>query len=461
MDKRVLAVAIAVAGLLLLVASSAYTQGSPFPRLASPDSTTVPHLINYQGRLTDVYGNPVSDGDYDMRFCIYDVASGGTALWCEPPAPDTWQSVPVNQGVFSVLLGETHPIPSTVFDGASSDRWLGVQIRPDEQEMDPRRRIVSVGYAYRAESANTGGNGIPSGMVVYAGHADIDLNVSEKVYIHPGAAPTSVKLYLWGEKFSPLFYTELGQHSHGPGDIYIPHEHAVRANTNSETGRSVNLENNLGAWGVYRITDSGGPAGTPTGNTDPAGVPGGPLSTSVKDWLDHMKVWIDGVDRTADVLDRTPLTEFGDGTEGHDFNTETGSGEMDITSLITGTGQHVIEFKVASGGGRVRYNLYVNAGGIGMPSGMIGMFDTDCPPGWTRVAELDDRFPMGGTTYGATGGSSTHTHTGVTDGQSGMRSDEFSMHDIPRLTGNHTHSFTTDPASSLPPYITVVFCRKD
>ena len=443
MNRRHLAIGATVAlvlGAFLLWVNSAYTQDGSSPRLASPAGVPVPHLINYQGRLTDLQGRP-REGDHYMRFCIYDVASGGTALWCEPSDPTTRLKVLVKQGVFSVLLGGTNPIPAIVFDVASSDRWLGVQIDPDTEEMDPRRRIASVGYAYRAEDANraqdadnadtvdglhassvpepdtlfpldasrrftntvlyTGHNngldadavdgihasstatansllalddsgkftntvlytGHSNGLdadtvdglhasdmggpttVVYAGHADIsshaDVTVTEKVYFHSNAAPTGIKLYLWGEKFSPFFYTELGQHSHAPGDIYIPHDHAVCATANSETGTGANLGTGTCAWSVNRITDSGGPTGTPTGNTDSAGVLGGTLSSAAKDWLDHMQVWIDGVDRTADVLALTPLTEFGDGTEGHAFNTDIGSGEMDITSLVSYTGPRV------------------------------------------------------------------------------------------------------------------------
>lgn len=44
------------------------------------------------------------------------------------------------------------------------------------------------------------------------------------------------------------------------------------------------------------------------------------------------------------------------------------------------------------------------------PSGGIIMFDVACPAGWTRFTALDGRFPRGAAVFGATGGSSTHTH---------------------------------------------------
>lgn len=45
------------------------------------------------------------------------------------------------------------------------------------------------------------------------------------------------------------------------------------------------------------------------------------------------------------------------------------------------------------------------------PAGGIVLFDVACPAGWTRFTPLDGRFPRGSSAYGATGGSSTHTHS--------------------------------------------------
>ncbi len=105
-------------------------------------------------------------------------------------------------------------------------------------------------------------------------------------------------------------------------------------------------------------------------------------------------------------------------------------------------------------------NLYAVAT---FPQGFIGMFNTTCPVGWTRLSALDNAFPMGGVTYGAAGGSATHTHTlgqssdtatGVVF-SSGQGSGSFSS-DWGRA--DHVHSVST--ASSIPPFLTVVYCTK-
>jgi len=112
--------------------------------LASSSYSQVPQMINYQGKLTDASGNLIN-GNYNMTFSIYEVATGGTPLWTE-----TQNAVPVENGVFSVLLGSVNPIPFDVFNGAI--RYLEVAVAGTP--MTPRKEIVSVGYAFRAETAN-------------------------------------------------------------------------------------------------------------------------------------------------------------------------------------------------------------------------------------------------------------------------------------------------------------------
>jgi hypothetical protein len=132
---------LAIAAIVLSLANFFVLAGTRMGMAQS--SPSIPELISYQGRLTDPAGNPLT-GDYAMRFCLYAAPSGGTALWCEET------TVAVSYGVFSLLLGSVTPIPETVFDG--SDLYLGVKVGSDA-EMTPRRRVVSVGYAYRAEAA--------------------------------------------------------------------------------------------------------------------------------------------------------------------------------------------------------------------------------------------------------------------------------------------------------------------
>jgi hypothetical protein len=127
---------------------------------------------------------------------------------------------------------------------------------------------------------------------------------------------------------------------------------------------------------------------------------------------------------------------------------------------------------------------------LGNITGMIGMFDAACPAGWTRVSAWDNKMLYGGAAYGATGGSDTHSHTNA----AGHTHTATHTHAVGTLSAtvypgmetsysvattaaaaNHTHAMGGTSAAGtvasksvpltgdygLPPYVGVVFCKKD
>ena len=104
----------------------------------------VPQVINFQGYLTDLDGNPVPDGDYNIAFAIYSALSGGSALWSES------QTVTVTEGIYNVQLGQVNPLLAGLFEG---QRFLGITVGTDA-EMTPRMPLTSVAYALKAEDAD-------------------------------------------------------------------------------------------------------------------------------------------------------------------------------------------------------------------------------------------------------------------------------------------------------------------
>ena len=121
----------------------------------------VPQRINYQGKLMDNAGQPVSDGNYSVTFRIYNVSVGGVVLWNEN------QTASTQDGLFNVILGSVSSI-NLSFD---QDYWLGVEVAGDG-EMSPRHRLVSVPYSFRAEDANNSGqlNSQSAGYYLDAGN---------------------------------------------------------------------------------------------------------------------------------------------------------------------------------------------------------------------------------------------------------------------------------------------------
>ena len=129
----------------------------------------VPHLINYQGRATDADGQPLN-GPCSIKFKIYGSESGTDSLWSSG-----FQTVTVVNGLFAYELGSHGEVPASVFE-SGDPRWLGVTVGTDT-ELEPRTQLLSVPYAYHAESADTaayalagpgaGGAWIDAGTRVY------------------------------------------------------------------------------------------------------------------------------------------------------------------------------------------------------------------------------------------------------------------------------------------------------
>ena len=109
----------------------------------------IPRLINYQGRLTDASDVPL-EGSHDITFRIYDAESGGALLWEET------QSVLIQSGVFSILLGGTTDLDLT-FD---NPYWLAIKVGSDS-EMTPRQQIAASGYAMMADDVMS----VPAGII--------------------------------------------------------------------------------------------------------------------------------------------------------------------------------------------------------------------------------------------------------------------------------------------------------
>ncbi|MGB2697376.1 MAG: tail fiber domain-containing protein [Candidatus Zixiibacteriota bacterium] len=104
----------------------------------------IPHLIHYQGMLTDDEGTPLNTPQ-DLTFTIYNDSTGGTLKWTE-----TQYGIMVTDGLFNVNLGDSTPI-DLAFD---EDYWLEIEVGV-YGSLSPRTRLTSVGYAYRAEWADT------------------------------------------------------------------------------------------------------------------------------------------------------------------------------------------------------------------------------------------------------------------------------------------------------------------
>jgi len=153
-------------------------------------ASAIPKLINLHGKLTDKDGNALS-GTYTITFKIYNVSTGGTALWTET------QSVTADDGIFSVLLGSVTSL-DLPFD---EDYWLGITVGTDN-EMTPRVRIASAGYAYAAEYCISSCGGTGGGYWNQSGSSLYPSNTTWNVGI--GTTSPSAKLSIRGDNADAL-----------------------------------------------------------------------------------------------------------------------------------------------------------------------------------------------------------------------------------------------------------------
>ena len=156
-----------------------------------------PNKISYQGHLIDANGIPLGNANprnFDVAFRIYDVAQGGTALWAEQ------QTITVDKGYFSVLLGEgsviasePRPALSALFVGASaSDRYVGITVSglaATPVEITPRLQLLPGPYSFLAE--NAGGLVTDNGQVL-VNVATGTLQVSAPVQVDGALTATSL-----------------------------------------------------------------------------------------------------------------------------------------------------------------------------------------------------------------------------------------------------------------------------
>ncbi len=161
--------------------------------LVSAGHSTVPNLINFQGRLTTAAGTPVTDSAYTILFSIYDAPVGGSIIWSE-----SIPSVPISQGLFSVMLGTIVPFADSIFSGPT--RFLEVVV--GSEIILPRSQLTSVGYAQRVATLDGSSAGNVTGDLVITqpngtGKIVLGFGESQGGLSYPGTAlgKPSISLY--------------------------------------------------------------------------------------------------------------------------------------------------------------------------------------------------------------------------------------------------------------------------
>ena len=169
--------------------------------VASPLGAQVPQVISYQGRLTASTTNFSGAGQFKFAFVN---ATGAATYWSNDGSgvggtePGRSVVVNVNEGLFSVLLGDTNmpnmlPIPVTVFTNQDVRLrvWVG-QGTGAFQLLSPDQRLTLVGYAAMAGNIADGSitsTKLAAGAITAGNIADGSITSSK---FAPGSVSNSV-----------------------------------------------------------------------------------------------------------------------------------------------------------------------------------------------------------------------------------------------------------------------------
>jgi len=106
--------------------------------------------IGFQGSVRNKTTSSAVNGNFDFVFKIYNVSSGGTALWTE--TRNGANQITVTNSQFSVNLGSLTAF-SNLIDFNSDSLYLGINFN-NNGEMTPRVKLSASTYAFNAEKVN-------------------------------------------------------------------------------------------------------------------------------------------------------------------------------------------------------------------------------------------------------------------------------------------------------------------
>jgi microcystin-dependent protein len=156
--------------------------------LSAHAAPTPPDRMTYQGYLVEENGTPLGDDspeNYDVIFSIFQEQTGGEALWAEQ------QTVTVDKGYFSVLLGEgtealgggSRSLPDVFSRENVSERYVEITVKGigsggADVPIQPRLRLVSSPYAFQATRAGILMDDAGEDMVTVSSGSGISVNGS-------------------------------------------------------------------------------------------------------------------------------------------------------------------------------------------------------------------------------------------------------------------------------------------
>ncbi len=120
---------------------------------------TVPPLVNYQGRLSNPDGSPLTTADYALAFRVFDNTNGGNLIWGPQLFDGTnglaghGAKIPVVQGYFNVMLGPVDVLTNSLLNAFNgTNRFVEITVGTNSPIL-PRQQILAAPFAFQAANA--------------------------------------------------------------------------------------------------------------------------------------------------------------------------------------------------------------------------------------------------------------------------------------------------------------------
>ncbi len=143
---------LASVSLFFLIATTFIAFNTSLLRSANA-ATGINRQISFQGKVVNINGTNVTNGNYNFVFRIYTVDTGGSPIWTETRTGGN--QLTVTDGIFRASLGSVTSLPGSI-DFNTDNIYLSVEFNTTDgtNEMSPRIRFSAVPYAINAEKVS-------------------------------------------------------------------------------------------------------------------------------------------------------------------------------------------------------------------------------------------------------------------------------------------------------------------
>lgn len=189
-----------------------------FILIVAPAAWSMNPVINIQGVLRENSGAPMADGTYELKFRLYEQATGGTAVWTEIQS-----DVQVANGMFSADLGSVNNFSGVAFD---VPYYLGISVG-SSAELSPRTRLNSSVYAMSLAGGN---NEFPSTG---------DVTIDGDIHVESVTFPDGTTMNSFPPKMNHLDYGS------SLNAVYVDDTGNVGINTGTDPSAKLEVDGNV------------------------------------------------------------------------------------------------------------------------------------------------------------------------------------------------------------------------